>query len=172
MAVRPILLYPDPTLRRVAQAVGEFDARLRELVDDMAETMYDAPGVGLAAPQVGIEMRVAVVDVEVGTPASRLHVLVNPRILATEGRQTGEEGCLSIPGVTDSVDRPARVTVGALDVDGRPFELAAEGLLARAICHEIDHLDGILFVDRLTGLRKESMARRLRRLPYVREAGA
>ncbi len=172
MAVLPILLYPDPVLRRVAREVDRFDDRLRALVADMAATMYDAPGIGLAAPQVGVEERVAVVDVGSGTPDSQLLVLVNPRLAAQSGSQPSEEGCLSIPGLTETIERPARVTVAALDADGRAFEVAAEGLLARALCHEIDHLDGILFVDRLTGLRKESARRKLRRLPYVREAAS
>lgn len=172
MAVLPILLYPDPVLRRVAREVDRFDDRLRALVADMAATMYDAPGIGLAAPQVGVEERVAVVDVGSGTPDSQLLVLVNPRLTAQSGSQPSEEGCLSIPGLTETIERPARVTVAALDADGRAFEVAAEGLLARALCHEIDHLDGILFVDRLTGLRKESARRKLRRLPYVREAAS
>jgi peptide deformylase len=169
MAVREILLYPHPVLRRPAREVESFGDELRRLIDDLAETMYDAPGVGLAAPQVGVELRVAVVDPAPRTPESRLHVLVNPRIVASEGRQTGEEGCLSIPGFAEKVDRPERVRVGGFDVEGKPLEIAAEGFLARAFCHEIDHLDGVLFFERLTGLRKEMAMRRLRKLPYVKD---
>ena len=172
MAIREILLFPDPVLRRVARPVESFDEPLHSLVQDLAETMYHAPGVGLAAPQVGVELRVAVVDVAPRTPESRLHVLVNPRVVACEGRQSEEEGCLSIPGLSEKVDRPARVRVEAHTAAGERFELEGEGLLARALCHEIDHLDGILFVDRLTGLRKELTHRRLRRLPYVQRASA
>jgi peptide deformylase len=172
MPVREIVLYPDPILRRTAAPVERFDDDLRRLVDDLAETMYAAPGVGLAAPQVGVERRVAVVDVAPRTPESRLHVLVNPRVVASSGRQSEEEGCLSIPGFSEKVDRPERVRVEARTVDDRPLELEAEGYLARALCHEIDHLDGVLFVDRLTGLRRELALRRLRRLPYVQRASA
>jgi peptide deformylase len=167
MAVRPIVLYPDPVLRRKAAPVARFDAELAELVRDLADTMVDAPGVGLAAPQLGVELRVAVVDVAAGTPESKLHVLVNPEIVAASGRESGDEGCLSVPGLTEKVDRPSRVTVVARDAHGAPLELAAEGFLARAVCHELDHLDGILFFDRLTGLRKELALRRLRKLPYL-----
>ncbi|GMU66537.1 MAG: peptide deformylase [Acidobacteriota bacterium] len=169
MAVREILLYPHPVLRRPTREVESFGDELRRVVDDLAETMYAAPGVGLAAPQVGVELRVAVVDVAPGAPESRLHVLVNPRIVAAEGRQTSEEGCLSIPGFAEKVDRPERIRVAGADVDGRPIELEAGGFLARAFCHEIDHLDGILFFERLTGLRKEMALRRLRKLPYVED---
>jgi len=167
MAVRPILLYPEPVLRRSAAPVERFDAGLAELVRDLAETMYAAPGVGLAAPQIGVELRVAVVDVASGTPESKLHVLVNPAIVGAEGREAGEEGCLSIPGLSERVDRPRRIRVAAHGVEGEPVELAVEGFLARAVCHEIDHLDGILFFDRLTGLRKELALRRLRKLPFL-----
>jgi peptide deformylase len=167
MAVRPIVLYPEPVLRRKAAAVESFDSDLANLVRDLTETMYDAPGVGLAAPQLGVERRVAVVDVAPGTPESRLHVFVNPEIVAATGRETGEEGCLSIPGLTEKVDRPQRITVRALDVAGNRFELEAEGFLARACCHEIDHLDGVLFIDRITGLRRELTLRRLRKLSLV-----
>lgn len=170
MAVREILLYPHPVLRRPTREVESFDDELRRLVDDLAETMYEAPGVGLAAPQVGVELRVAVVDVAPGAPESRLHVLVNPRIVASEGRQSAEEGCLSIPGFAERIDRPERVRVAGADVEGRPLELEAEGFLARAFCHEIDHLDGVLFFERLTGLRREMALRRLRKLPYVKDS--
>jgi peptide deformylase len=163
MPVRPILLYPDPILRRRCPEVATFGAELEALVRDLAETMYEAPGVGLAAPQIGVEARVAVVDVDPRGPESRLRVLVNPRLVETEGRETDSEGCLSIPGLSEPVDRPRRVKVSAYDAAGRPFELDAEGFLARAICHEIDHLDGVLFIDRLTGLRKELVLRRLRK---------
>jgi peptide deformylase len=172
MAVRPILLYPDPVLRRPARAVERFDDGLRRLIDDLAETMYAAPGVGLAAPQVGVEERVAVVDAAPGTPESQLHVLINPRVVESEGRASDEEGCLSIPGFTERVDRPRRIRVEAVAPDGAPVQIEAEGFLARAICHEIDHLDGILIVDRLTGLRKEMALRRLRKMPYVQRASA
>ncbi|HEX9798543.1 MAG TPA: peptide deformylase [Thermoanaerobaculia bacterium] len=172
MAVRPILLYPDPILQRPARAVERFDGDLAGLVKDLAQTMYGAPGIGLAAPQVGVELRVAVVDVAPGAPESRLHVLVNPRIVEREGRVASDEGCLSIPGLSEKVDRPERIRVAATDAAGEPFELEATGLLARACCHEIDHLDGVLFFERLSGLRKELALRRLRRLSYLQELSA
>jgi peptide deformylase len=165
MAVRPIVLYPDPVLRRPAIAVERFDAELEQLARDLADTMYAAPGIGLAAPQLGVSLRVAVVDVAAATPERELHTVVNPRLVESEGVERGEEGCLSIPGLADQVARPRRVRIEALDVAGRPIEIAAENLLARAFCHELDHLDGILFFDRLTGLRKELALRRLRKLP-------
>ncbi len=164
MAVRPILLYPDPILRRRALEVERFDRELENLVADLRDTMYDAPGVGLAAPQIGVEERVAVVDIGTAGVDSQLHVLVNPTIVESEGRESAEEGCLSIPGLAEKVERPRRVRVAARDLMGRPFELEADSFLARALCHEIDHLDGILFIDRLTGLRKELASRRLRKL--------
>jgi peptide deformylase len=172
MAVLPIVLYPDPVLKRPARRVERFDTDLVRLVRDLADTMYDAPGVGLAAPQVGVELRVAVVDVTPGEESSPLRVLVNPRIVASEGRVSGEEGCLSIPGLAERIDRPATVRVAAQSTDGEPFELEASGLLARACCHEIDHLDGVLFFERLAGLRRELALRRLRKLPYLQERTA
>jgi peptide deformylase len=172
MALRPIVFYPDPILERPARVVERFDGELAGLVRDLAETMYDAPGIGLAAPQVGVGLRVAVVDVSPGTAESRLHVLVNPRIVESAGRVVGEEGCLSIPGLTEKVERPERIRVAAADAAGAPFELEASGLLARACCHEIDHLDGVLFFRRLAGLRKELALRRLRKLPLLSEVPA
>lgn len=170
MAVLPIRIYPDPVLRVKCRPVTEFDDRLRKLAADMVETMYAAPGVGLAAPQVGVELRLAVVDVSVGEDPKQLHVLVNPEVVHREGVETDVEGCLSIPGLTDKVDRPAFVRVKALDLDGKPLELPAEDWFARAVCHEIDHLDGVLFVDHLRGLRKERAKRQLKRLAAEREA--
>lgn len=167
MSVLEIVLYPDPRLRTLAAPVAELDDRIRTLLDDMAETMYAAPGVGLAAPQVGILERVIVVDVgpdeETGTP-SRLYKLVNPEIIHREGTISWEEGCLSIPSLKDTVKRSARVVVNALDRDGTPVEIDATGLLSVCLQHEIDHLDGVLFVDRLSRLRRELMKSKLARL--------
>ncbi len=162
MALLEIRLYPDPVLRVKCSEVETFDAGLETLVRNMAETMYAAPGVGLAAPQVGIESRVAVVDASPDEEPD-LHVLVNPRILATEGRDVDTEGCLSMPGITEKVRRPAWVRVEARDVAGNLRTIEADGLLARAIQHEIDHLDGVLFTDHLTGLRRERARRWLKR---------
>jgi len=172
MAILPIRLYPDPVLRVKCPPVDSFGAELTRLAEDMVETMYDAPGVGLAAPQVGVELRVAVVDLTGGEDAQGLHVLVNPEIGEFEGAETEVEGCLSIPGLTDKVDRPGRIAVRARDLAGKPMAFTAEGWLARAICHEVDHLDGVLFVDRLRGLRKERARRELKRFARDRESAA
>jgi peptide deformylase len=170
MAILPIRIYPDPVLREVCPRVTDFGgAALRKLARDMVETMHAAPGVGLAAPQVGLTVRLAVVDLTVGKEPEELRVLVNPEVLEPEGKEVEEEGCLSIPGLLDKVERPARVRVRAQDVDGAPFELVAEGWLARAVCHEVDHLDGVLFTDRLRGLRRERAKRQLRRLAATHE---
>jgi len=164
MAIRTIHLYPDPVLRARCREVETFDDELKRLAADMVETMHSAPGIGLAAPQVGERIRLALVDLSVGTDPEALHILVNPRVVEEEGRETEVEGCLSLPGVTERVDRPSRIRVEAQDLDGRPFELTAEDWLARAVYHEIDHLDGVLFVDRLRGLRRERARRKLKKL--------
>lgn len=173
MAVLPIRTYPDPVLRVRCTEVEDFDADLAELAEDMVETMHQAPGIGLAAPQVGVEKRLAVVDLSVGEDPEQLVILVNPVLEEPQGSVVEEEGCLSIPGFTEKVTRPDRVKVKARGVDGAPVELEAEGWLARAICHEVDHLDGVLFVDRLRGLRRDRARRALRRLePTDRAAEA
>jgi peptide deformylase len=164
MALLPIRNYPDPILRVLCPEVETFDADLGQLARDMVETMHSAPGIGLAAPQVGVELRLAVVDLSVGEDQGQVHVLVNPKIVAAEGREVDEEGCLSIPGITEKVPRPARIQLQAWSLAGEMREIEADGLFARAICHEIDHLDGVLFVDRVVGLRKERVKRQLRRL--------
>ena len=144
MAIRKILKIGDETLRKHARPVTEVDRRTRQLLDDMAETMYAADGAGLAAPQVGILRRVVVIDVGEG-----LIELVNPEIVASEGEQHQAEGCLSVPGKRGVVARPAKVTVRALNRRGKPIEIVGEGFLAMALCHEIDHLDGVLYVDKI-----------------------
>jgi peptide deformylase len=170
MAVLAIRIYPDPVLRVKCRAVTAFDERLRKLAADMIETMHAAPGIGLAAPQVGVEERLAVVDLSVGEDPKQVHVLVNPEVVHREGLESDVEGCLSLPGLTDKVDRPTAVRIAARDVAGKPFEIQAEDWLARALCHEIDHLDGVLFVDHLRGLRKERAKRQLKKLATEREA--
>ena len=143
MAIRKIIELGDEKLRKTCKPVEKFDLRLRILLKDMADTMYKANGVGLAAPQVGILRRVVVVDIGDG-----LIEMINPEIVATEGEQEGEEGCLSVPDEVGIVKRPNIVTVKATDRNGEPFTIRGEGLLARAFCHEIDHLDGILYIDK------------------------
>ncbi|MEM7583526.1 MAG: peptide deformylase [Acidobacteriota bacterium] len=164
MAVLPIRTYPDPVLRVRCSKIESFDSDLRSLAEDMIATMYAAPGVGLAAPQVGVEKRLAVVDVSVGKEPEALKVLVNPEIVEAEGREMDTEGCLSIPDLTEKVARPTTVRVVARDLDGRPLELEAEDFEARAICHEVDHLNGILFIDHLRGLRRDRVRRQLKKL--------
>lgn len=145
MAIRNIVkLGEDDVLRKRARRVDKFDKRLRTLLDDMADTMYEADGAGLAAPQVGILKRVVVIDVGEG-----LIELVNPEILAAEGEQTCIEGCLSVPGRRGKVVRPAKVRVHAQDRDGKHIEFEGEGFLANAVCHELDHLDGVVYVDKM-----------------------
>ncbi len=158
--IRSILTYPDKRLREPGQEVEQFDEALDALIDDMAETMYAAPGVGLAAPQIGISKRLFIIDVATDEDEpSDLRVFINPEIVAAEGDTTFNEGCLSFPGVREDIDRAERVTVRALDKDGKPFELEADGLLAIAIQHENDHLDGKLMIDHLSVLRRRLVHR-------------
>jgi peptide deformylase len=160
MAVRPILHYPDKRLRNPGKPVTRFDVELRKLVDDMAETMYAAPGVGLAAPQIGVSLRLFVIDVAAADDApSQLRTFINPEIIERSGEINYEEGCLSFPGVHEEISRAERVKVRAQDVDGNPFELEADGLLAIAIQHEHDHLEGTLMVDHLSLLRRRLVHR-------------
>ena len=158
--IRPILFYPDKRLRNPGTEVEEFNAELHQLIDDMAETMYVAPGVGLAAPQLGLSMRLFIVDVatEEDEP-SDLRVFINPKIIEAEGDATFNEGCLSFPGIREEIDRAERIKVRALDRDGKPFELEADGLLAIVIQHENDHLDGKLMIDHLSVLRRRLVHR-------------
>jgi peptide deformylase len=161
MAKLTILEFPDPRLRTIAKAVepAAIDAGFRRLVDDMFETMYDAPGVGLAASQVDVHQRFMVIDVSEAKNEPR--VFINPEIVARSGSQNCEEGCLSVPGIFAQVARAERITVRALDRDGKPFELEAEGLLAICVQHEMDHLDGKLFVDYLSPLKRDMVKRKL-----------
>jgi len=159
MAVLEILHFPDPRLRTKAQPVAKVDDSVRRLVDDMFETMYAAPGIGLAATQVDVAQRVLVLDVSDDRSAPRC--FINPEIVARDGEEEMEEGCLSVPGVYDRVRRAERIRVRALDRDGQPFELEAEGLLAVCIQHEIDHLDGKLFVDYLSSLKRQRIRKKL-----------
>jgi peptide deformylase len=169
MAVLPIRIYPDPVLRAKCREVKDFDAGLRKLAADMVETMHAAPGVGLAAPQIGVDLRLAVVDLSVGEDPQQVFVVVNPEVVHREGAEVAEEGCLSLPGINDKVERPTLVRVRAVDLEGKPLEIEAEEWLARAFCHEIDHLNGVLFTDYLRGLRKERAKRQLKRLAEDQE---
>lgn len=159
MAILKILHYPDPQLRRVARPVEDFDAALKTLVADMAETMYQAPGIGLAAIQVDIPQRVVVIDVS--EARNQLMVFVNPMILERGGVQVLEEGCLSVPGIFEPVERAHHIRVRAQDPDGKTFELEADDLLATCIQHEIDHLDGKVFVDYLSRLKQGRIRKKL-----------
>lgn len=161
---RPILRYGAPVLHARAAPVIAFTAEVDTLIDDMRDTMQAAVGVGLAAPQVAESLRICLVDLSAGRRPGEMHVLINPEILSRDGLQLREEGCLSVPGFEATVARPARLTVRALDRNGNARELHAEGLLARVIQHEVDHLDGILFIDRLPRVYRWTLARRIRRL--------
>ncbi len=161
MALMEILEYPDPRLREVADPVAEVTDEIRTLVEDMAETMYAAPGVGLAATQVGINKRIFIIDIAGEDEPSDLKVFINPEIVAAEGTQVYTEGCLSFPGASEEVKRAAAVKVKALDAQGHPFELEADGLLAVAVQHENDHLNGVLMIDKLSALKKRLVARKV-----------
>jgi peptide deformylase len=162
--LRTIIKYGADTLHRTATAVGEITPEIQQLIDDMIETMYAAPGVGLAAPQVGVPLRLFVVDISVGRDPAQMMVFINPVFVEREGMQLEEEGCLSIPGFMATVARPARVVVRGLDRNGAERTVQAAGLLARALQHEMDHLEGTLFVDRLRGIKRDVIVRRIRKL--------
>ncbi len=159
MAILDILHFPDPRLRREAKPVKEVDKAIHRLVDDMFETMYDAPGIGLAAPQVNVSKRIVVVDVSEGRDSPLC--LINPNIVERRGDEEMEEGCLSVPGVYETVHRAEWVRVEAIDRDGKPFQLETDGLLAVCIQHELDHLKGKLFVDYLSSLKRQRIRKRL-----------
>lgn len=158
MALLHILTYPDPRLREKARPVDALDAQVRELIDDMAQTMYAAKGIGLAATQVGVARRVVVMDLS--AEHDQLQVLVNPKITARDGVQVCEEGCLSVPEVFEEVERAERITVSYLDRDGQAQQMDADGLLAVCVQHEIDHLDGKLFVDYLSRLKQDRLRKK------------
>jgi peptide deformylase len=167
--IHPIVKYGDPVLETPAKAIVKFEDELQALVADMFESMYAAQGVGLAAPQIGIGQRLAVIDVSNGkTPDAKI-VCVNPQIIHAEGEQREEEGCLSVPGFRGHVVRPQYVTVRAQGATGKEFEMRSEGLLARAFCHEIDHLNGVLFITHLSMLRRDMIKRKIRKLKKAGE---
>jgi peptide deformylase len=169
MSVREICKYPDPVLRKKTQSVEKIDHAIDRLIDDMIETMHAAPGVGLAANQVGVPLQLAVIDLTSSEDRKKgelqpILVIINPEILSQEGSVAEEEGCLSIPEYTETVKRAAKVKVRATDRRGKPFELEAEGLMAKALQHEIDHLNGVLFVDRLSPLKKSVFKRKYKKM--------
>jgi len=167
--IHPIVKYGDPVLEAPTKAIEKFDDDLQKLVVDMFDSMYAAQGVGLAAPQIGLGRRLAVIDVSNGkNPEARI-VCANPEIIHAEGEQREEEGCLSIPGFRGHVARPRYVTVRAQDAEGKEFEMRGEGLLARAFCHEIDHLNGILFIAHLSLLKRDMIRRKIRKMKKAGE---
>src|SRR5690349_8548488 len=162
--IYPIVYYGDPVLERPSEPVTEFNDDLKKLAEDMFESMYAAHGVGLAAPQIGIGKRIAVIDVTFKEDPNARLVLVNPEIIHTEGRQRGTEGCLSLPDFREDVTRPNKVTVRAQDVEGRWFEHTGEELLARALMHETEHLQGKLYISHISRLKRDLMTRKIRKL--------
>jgi peptide deformylase len=167
--IHPIVKYGDPVLETPGKRVEKFDEDIEKLVADMFESMYAANGVGLAAPQIGVGLRLTVIDVSNGKIPEAKMVLSNPEIIYAEGQQREEEGCLSLPGFRGYVERPQYVTVRAQDATGTQFERRGEGLLARAFCHEIDHLNGILFITHLSMLKRDLIKRKIRKLKKAGE---
>ena len=165
--LRPIVRFGQAALQGPAATVTTFGAELDRLIGDMIDTMYAAPGIGLAAPQVGIALRVCVIDLSVGKRGGELLTLINPEFVQREGMQVEEEGCLSVPGFNATVARPARAVVRALDRTGSERVVDGTGLLARALQHEIDHLDGLLFLDRLRGIKRDLIVRKIRKLSRI-----
>ncbi len=162
--IYPIVKYPDPVLAQKALPITVFDKSVAKLAEDMFTSMYAAEGIGLAAPQIGILKRITVIDTSFGKDENEKLVLINPEIVVSDGRRTEEEGCLSLPDIRDKVTRHATVTVRAQDVHGDWFEVDGEDLLSRAMQHEMDHLDGVLFIDRLSRLKKDLTIRRIKKL--------
>jgi peptide deformylase len=162
--IRPILKYGDDVLHEAARPVDTITPEVDRIVADMIDTMYAAPGIGLAATQIGVPLRICVIDLSIGRDPKGLTVFINPEFVERDGMQLEEEGCLSVPGFNATVVRPSRVVVKALDRTGTAFEVEGKELLARALQHEIDHLDGTLFVDRLRGIKRDLIVRRIRKL--------
>lgn len=162
--IYPIVKYPEPVLARKAEPVTVFDTELAQLVSDMFESMYAADGIGLAAPQIGISKRIFIVDASLGKDPAQKLTLINPQVVSAEGKQVEEEGCLSLPDIRDKVSRSMYVRMRAQNVAGEWFEMDGEELLARAFQHENDHLDGVLFIDRVSRLKRELLLRRIHKL--------
>lgn len=163
MPIRPVVLYPDPVLLAPTKPVAAIDDEIRQLVRDMIDTMYAAPGIGLAANQVGVPLRLCVVDLSVGETPGELRVLINPEIRATSGSEVAEEGCLSFPDVTVDVERSFQAVVEALDLDGAPVTIDGTGMLARVMQHEIEHLDGRTFLSNVSPLKREMIKRQIKK---------
>jgi peptide deformylase len=173
MSIRPLVILPDPVLRQQSRQIENFDAQLKRFADDMLETMYDAPGIGLAAIQVAEPIRLVVVDLSGEEEPRQPQVFVNPQILTrSEGLNVHEEGCLSIPDYYAEVERPASIRVGYQDLAGNKHELNADGLLATCLQHEIDHLDGVLFIDHISRLKRDMVVRKFKKLARDRPAPA
>jgi peptide deformylase len=165
----PILKYGAPELKKVSSPVEAFDDELERIARNMIETMYAAPGIGLAANQVGINLRLATVDLSVGEDPKQLIIICNPEIVSVEGEQKSEEGCLSVPEFTDVIMRPRHLVLRAQDIHGDEFRMEADGLLARCFSHEIDHLNGVLFIDHLTPLKRSLIRSRIKKLTRAGE---
>jgi peptide deformylase len=172
MTIRPILTAPDPRLKAVSEPVAKVDAEIRTLIDDMIETMYGADGIGLAAIQVGVPKRVLVMDIDQKDGKKNPIAYVNPKILwASEEMATFEEGCLSVPEIWDEVERPAKIRAEYLDRDGKHHEIEADGLLATCLQHEMDHLEGVLFLDHLSKLKRSMALKKLQKAKRLKDAG-
>lgn len=169
MALLPILEFPDPRLRLRAEPVQQFDAELKRLIADMLQTMYAAPGIGLAATQVNVHRRLLVMDVS--SEKDQPQVYINPEIVTRDGAEVSEEGCLSVPNVFEEIERAARIQVRAQDADGRPFERDLTGLAAVCLQHEMDHLEGVLFIDHLSKLKRGIVLRKLQKAKRLKDAG-
>ncbi len=164
LKIHEVVKYPDPVLAKRGEAVTEFEPELKQLVEEMFESMYEAQGIGLAAPQISISKRITVIDVSFKKNAEDKIALINPEIIEREGKQLEEEGCLSLPEIREKVQRAAWVKVRAQDVSGKWFEVEGEELLSRALQHEIDHLDGVLFIDRISRLKRDLVLRKIKKM--------
>jgi peptide deformylase len=173
MALRPVLKFPDPRLKQVSESIDEITDEIRELAQDMCEVMYDEPGIGLAAPQVGASIRMFVIDTEWGEEDAKRNptVMLNPELTRTEGKIVWEEGCLSVPDYTADVERAAEVTIKAIDLDGKEIVEQAEGLRAVCLQHELDHLDGVLFIDRISRLKRSLYVKKRKKQLAAEEEG-
>ncbi len=164
-----ILKYGAPELKKVSEPVTTYNGEIEEIASNMLDTMYGSSGVGLAAPQIGLNIRLVTIDTSAGEDKDKVLVLCNPEILSSEGKQTGEEGCLSVPSFSENVTRPMKVVVRAQNARGEDIQIEAEGLLARALCHEIDHLDGVLFIDHLSSLKRSMIRNKIRKMAKAGE---